>query len=91
MFDEEEKELSMCGSLSDFGEDSFGELLFLFSKKRLRKLFLLDDNLEENNNEELNMYIRFELNKKVIRIYKERVDDGEGKIKSVMIYIGFKM
>lgn len=91
LFDEDEKEPSACGSLSDLGEDSHGESVPPVSRKRLRKASHSDDNSEEDIDEELNMPPRSKSNKKPAWNPKERLDNGDGKTKSVMVQSGSKM
>ncbi|KAL2935394.1 WD repeat and HMG-box DNA-binding protein 1 [Bienertia sinuspersici] len=88
LFDEEEQEQSISASLSDLGEDSFGESVPP-TKKRLRKSSLFEESFEDDIfNEELNSSPRSKSHKKPAKVYnnhKECLDGGDGKPKSMVI------
>lgn len=77
LFDEEEQEPSTSGSLSDLGEDSHGESE-MPSRKRLRKQTVFDEDLDEEVNDELNLFPKTESRKKAHSTHKEYSDKGNG-------------
>lgn len=86
---EEEEEQSMSGSLSDVGEDSHGESE-LPTRKRLRKQSIVDEDLEENINDELDLFPKNASRKKVHSSHKEY--SGKGfELKNTRTSSGTKM
>lgn len=83
LFDEEEQEPSSSASLSDMGEDSFGESVPQ-TKKRLRKSSLFEEGLEEELNE-WDASPTFKSHKKPAKVQKECLDGGDGKQKSMTV------
>ncbi|KAK9278760.1 hypothetical protein L1049_028337 [Liquidambar formosana] len=90
LFDEEDPEPSTSGSLSDLGEDSHGESEPP-SRKRLRKQSVFEDTLEEDVDHELSSYPKVESCKKSHRVHKERLDNGNEGLRSVMSSVRPKM
>ncbi|XP_021757215.1 WD repeat and HMG-box DNA-binding protein 1-like [Chenopodium quinoa] len=89
-FDEEEQEPSTSASLSDLGEDDFGESVPQ-TRKRLRKSSMLEENLEEEIDEELNTSSKFESNKRPAKAREERLDGGDRRPKSMIAQNGSKI
>lgn len=91
LFEEDEQEPSTSASLSDLGEDIFGETVSHTSRKRLRKSSLLEKDMEEDIAEELDMSPRFESHKRPSKIHKERLDGGDGKPKCMIVQNSSKL
>lgn len=89
LFEEEEDEPSISGSLSDLNEDIHGESE-PSSRKRLRKQSKYDDDLDEEINDELNFLPKVEARKKVSR-HKDSSENGKEGPRSSLISAGPKM
>lgn len=76
LFDEEEQEPSISGSLSDLGEDSHGESE-LPSRKRIRKQSVFEEDLDEDVNDELDVFPRTS-RKKAYSTHKEHFEKRNG-------------
>ncbi|KAF8399240.1 hypothetical protein HHK36_015105 [Tetracentron sinense] len=90
LFDEDDQEPSISGSLGDINEDDFGQAEPT-SRKRLRKQSEFDEKLDEDSDDELNLLPKVESRKKASRNHKESLDDGNMKLRSVMVPGGPKM
>lgn len=90
LFDEDEQEPSTSASLSDLGEDIFGESVPQ-SRKRLRKSSSFEENLDDNIDEDLNVAPRFEPHKRPAKVRKNGLHGGDGKPKGAIIHNSSKM
>ncbi|CAO2818425.1 unnamed protein product [Amaranthus hypochondriacus] len=90
LFDEDEQEPSTSASLSDLGEDIFGESVPQ-SRKRLRKSSSFEENLDDNIDEDLNVAPRFEPHKRPAKVHKNGLHGGDGKPKGAIIHNSSKM
>ncbi|XP_059644815.1 protein ENHANCER OF LHP1 1 [Cornus florida] len=90
LFDEDEKEPSTSGSLSDLGEDSYGESEPP-SRKRLRKQSAYDDDFDEENNDEFKLLPKVESRKKVSSGQKESLNNGKKALRSPTTSAGPKL
>ncbi|KAK1565318.1 hypothetical protein Q3G72_024025 [Acer saccharum] len=88
LFDEEQ-EPSISGSLSDLGEDSHCESEPP-TRKRLRKHSIVEEDLDDDVNDELNLFPKTESRKKANSTHKEYPDKGFG-LKSKRTSSGTKM
>lgn len=89
-FDEEDPDPSASGSLSDLGEDSNGQSEPP-SRKRIRKQFLSEENLDEDDNDEMTLYPKVESHKKPTRRHKENLDNVDVEVRSKIIVSKAKM
>lgn len=87
-FDEEEEEPNICGSLSDLGEDSYGESQPT-SRKRLRNQSLTD--FEEENGDELNSLPKDASRKVPFHNHKERIKKRKDVQMSTPTSVGSKL
>ncbi|KAK7327698.1 hypothetical protein VNO77_21786 [Canavalia gladiata] len=83
LFDEEDPENSVSGSLSDLGENS-NEVSEPTSRKRLRKQSVSEENLDEDGGEEIALYPKTESHKKRNRPNKEKLDSGNVGFRSMV-------
>ncbi|CAK8534324.1 unnamed protein product [Lathyrus sativus] len=90
LFDEEDQDNSVSGSLSDLGENSNGEFEPPTSRKRLRKHSLSEENLNEDE-EGIDLYPKVESHKKRNRSTKENLDNGNVEFRSTMVTSKAKM
>ncbi|KAK2633663.1 hypothetical protein Ddye_002049 [Dipteronia dyeriana] len=88
LFDEEQ-EPSTSGSLSDLGEEIHGES-GPPTRKRLRKHSIVDEDLDEDINDELNLFPKTESRKKAYSTHRDYSDKGFG-LKSKRTSSGPKM
>ncbi|KAL5098528.1 hypothetical protein RYX36_002855 [Vicia faba] len=91
LFDEEDQDNSVSGSLSDLGENSNGEFEPPTSRKRLRKHSLSEENLDEYEEEGIDLYPKVESHKKKNRSVKENLDNGNVVFTSPMVTSKTKM
>lgn len=90
LFDEDEEEPSLSGSLSDLGEDCHGESE-LPTGKRLCKQNKNDDGQEEDDSEELDMLLKVAPRKKASRGHKDALNNLKDGIRSSMTLAGCKL
>ncbi|KAK6925172.1 Minichromosome loss protein Mcl1, middle region [Dillenia turbinata] len=83
--DEEEKEPSMSGGLSDLGEDSHGESEPP-KRKRLHKQAVYDENSDDDANDELSFPIKAESCKRARSLKREPAGNGVDTVKSSINY-----
>nr|XP_012567793.1 WD repeat and HMG-box DNA-binding protein 1 [Cicer arietinum] len=91
LFDEEDQDNSVSGSLSDLGENSNGEFEPPSSRKRLRKHSLSKENLDEDGEDEMDLYPKVEPHKKRNRSVKENLDNVNVGFRSTMVTSKTKM
>ncbi|XP_057952371.1 protein ENHANCER OF LHP1 1 [Malania oleifera] len=84
LFDEEKQEPSTSGSLSDVGEDSYGESEPP-SRKRLKKRPAKDEDLDEEISDDLRLLPKAESRKRASHGHKESLDNGNDKQRSVSV------
>ncbi|GAB4860926.1 Protein ENHANCER OF LHP1 1 [Ancistrocladus abbreviatus] len=90
LFDEDEKEPSASGSLSDLAEDSHGESVPP-SRKRLRKHSFSVDNSDEDINDQSDIPPSIELRTNPSRVHKEGLDVEIEESKGGMVYTRHKL
>lgn len=92
LFDEEEEDNSVSGSLSDLGENSNGEFEPPTSRKRLRKHSFSEENLDEDGEEYgIDLFPKVESHKKRNRSVKENLNNGSVGFRSTMVTSKIKM
>lgn len=90
LFDEEDPENSVSGSLSDIGENSNDESEPP-NRKRLRKQSLSAENLVEDGGDEIDLYPKVDSQKKRNRSGKENLDSANMGFRSTMVTSKAKM
>lgn len=92
LFDEEEEDNTVSGSLSDLGENSNGEFEPPTSRKRLRKHSFSEENMDEDGEEYgIDLFPKVESHKKRNRSVKEKLDNGSVGFRSTMVTSKTKM
>ncbi|GLU20307.1 hypothetical protein SLE2022_365140 [Rubroshorea leprosula] len=84
LFDEDEQEASMSGSLSDLGEDSHGESEPP-CRKRLRKQSVFGEYQDEDLRDDLNLLPKAEPEKKAFRVHKENSHKAKDRQRSMIL------
>ncbi|XP_035541582.1 WD repeat and HMG-box DNA-binding protein 1 isoform X3 [Juglans regia] len=89
LFDEDEQDVNVSGSLSDLGEDSHGETEAP-CRKRLRKQSAYEENFSEGGSEEWSLPPKVDSRKKMNCRNKESLNRNEG-LRSIMTSARMKM
>ncbi|XP_050220209.1 protein ENHANCER OF LHP1 1 [Mercurialis annua] len=90
LFNEEDDEPSVSGSLSDLGEDSLDESE-LQSRKRSRKSSEFDEVSDEDVKGEMKLFSKTEPRKKVHRVGKDNLDKGNEALRSTSTSVKSKL